>query len=186
MFFGAIIHQLYCVSPSHAHFGDYRSQLREATVTELQSRLDFYVDYLAVSAEEVIKDCVPVGTKIDRFLEVLSSNGFWGGEEALAAICNIHQVAITVHQKNGTIEFTPTISNLRSWPALNIFYRSIPGFVEKTHYNSVVVIRQLTRDTLLREHPTTAEVPLRSEAITVNAISFDNHADSLFIAVYHQ
>lgn len=168
--FGSVIHQLCCASPNHQHFGAYRSQLRDAAVSELRNRIDFYVDYLAVSAEEAFEDPSPVANKIERFLVALESDGFWGGEESLAAICNLHQVAITVHQINGTIEFTPTVSENQSWRVLDIFYRNLPGFVEKTHYDSVVAVRCLRQETCFNPHAHSTEVFLRSEAIFVYAV----------------
>lgn len=184
--FGSVIHQLCCASPNHQHFGAYRSQLRDAAVSELRNRIDFYVDYLAVSAEEAFEDPSPVANKIERFLVALESDGFWGGEESLAAICNLHQVAITVHQINGTIEFTPTVSENQSWRVLDIFYRNLPGFVEKTHYDSVVAVRRLRQETCFNPHAHSTEVFLRSEAIFVYAVEFTDHQESLFISVYHQ
>lgn len=183
--FGALVHQIFGITPDQPLFSTYSLQLREAVVREIRGRLWLYFDHVSSFAEELYQDDTPAALKVERYLEALQFDGFWGGAESLAAVCNFLQVSITVYQDNGKIEFTPTVSELHSWPVCNIYYRGILGQA-RTHYDSVVCIRFPIFFSNLIVSLRFERVQLFNTTILAHVLRFDESVPSLFTSIHHQ
>lgn len=183
--FGSIIHQVYGMTPTDHLFQHYKRQLREAAVNELIGSYELYVDQIVAFAEELIAGEIPTEIKVRRYLEKMWTDGEWVGADCIAAICNHHQIAITVYQDNGKIEFIPTRSENESWPAYKIFYRDKVNGI-RTHYDSVLSVRPNELPPFETMDYEIQRVVLHNRTTTVSAVQIGDVNQSIFTALHHQ
>lgn len=183
--FGSVVHQLYGVTPTHQLFSSYKRQLREAAVQEIWDHIEEYHDQLIIYAEDTIKEDVPAGIKVRRYLNELRTEGVWAGAECIAAICNRHQIAITVYQDNCRIDFTPTRSESAECATYKIFYRGVVNGV-RTHYDSVLCIRPQSLPTTPIGNFEQNDITLYNDTISVTIVHIGDESSSIFTALHHQ
>lgn len=137
--FGAIVHQIYGMTPRNPLFKHYSQQAREAAVSEIRMNLPFYFDHVASYADELMTSGNSIQEKVEQYLDKLRTAGFWGGAECISALSNHFQVVLVVHQDSSKIEFAPANSEHRPLPRLHLYYRGHGAI--KNHYDSVLCIR---------------------------------------------
>lgn len=183
--FGSVVHQVHGITPTHHLFEPYKRQLREAAVNELIGNFEFYADQLVVFADEAIEGDISVESKVRRYLEELWTDGTWVGADCIAAICNLQQIAITVYQDNGKIEFTPTRSENEDWPLYAIFYKDLVNGA-RTHYDSVVCIRPLGLPPFELTNLEAERDMLSNETTIADSVRIGDVNQSVFTALHHQ
>lgn len=90
--FGAIVHQIYGMTPKHRLFKTYSQLVREAAVTEIIHNLHLYYETVSSTANEVIASDCSVSDKVEEYLSKLKTTGYWGGSDSIAALSNHFQV----------------------------------------------------------------------------------------------
>lgn len=182
---GSVVHQIYGITPAHHLFELYKLQLREASVDEIIDHLEYYTEQLVVFAEDAIADDIPVTDKVQRYLEQLRADGTWVGADCIAAICNLHQIAITIHQDNGKVEFTPTRSETAEWPVYRIFYKDLVDGV-RTHYDSVLCFRLAELPPFQFIDLEADKVMLSNSTTVADVVRIGDANQSVFTALHHQ
>lgn len=137
--FGALVHQLYHVTPRNKLFKPYSTQLRETAVREIRNRIEFYYDHVTTFANELVCGDMPEATKVEEYLKLLGTAGFWGGSDCISALANHFAVRIYVHQNNACIKFDPSDNLGQDIPICRIYYRGSTGI--RNHYDSIVCVR---------------------------------------------
>ena len=66
-----------------------------------------YAVDLTTYAEELVHGEYTLEEKIEVYLGLLVTPGYWGGTECIAALANFFGVSILVHQDNARIRFDP-------------------------------------------------------------------------------
>lgn len=183
--FGSVVHQVYGVTPTHHLFRHYKRQLREAAVNEIMENFELYADQLVIFAEESIQENSSMEVKVRKYLENMWSDGVWVGADTIAALCNCLQIAITVYQDNGKIEFTPTRSENEEWPSYKIFFRDVINGI-RTHYDSVLCFRPQELPSFELDNLETYNVMLYNSTTNVTAVQVGNVDQSIFTAIHHQ
>lgn len=95
--FGSLVHQVFGIHPAEKDFLFVASRMRESIVDHLRRNFSRYWEYLVPFAEDFVKDgYVDIYDRVWRYLELLSDNRFWGGEECLSVACELYDIIITV------------------------------------------------------------------------------------------
>ncbi|XP_058450789.1 uncharacterized protein LOC131430108 [Malaya genurostris] len=177
--YGSLVHQIYGVSPDNTLFKRYIVQLRESVVSEIKRNLHLYYASLSINACEVISGNLSESQKVEEYLQQLLCSGFWGGEESLSAIANLHQMGITVYQENSQFHFLPQSGVETSH--CKVFFRG-PGDI-KNHYDSVVCVRP--KDFAL--HPSDCDYEeITIDGVILKAQRLERDPQTLFSVIGHQ
>lgn len=182
--FGSLVHQIYGITPKNALFKPYSRQLREIAVRQLRNRREKYYGQIAAYADELVRDALPLAEKIEQYLRLLETSGYWGGAECIASLSDFFEVNIQIFQDNACIRFSPEAVR-ENLPTYQIFYHGVDG--ARTHYDSIVCIRP-DNYTLSRPSPSHPfeVVRLADRDFEAECTTMISGHDCLIAAVGHQ
>lgn len=174
--FGSLAHQLLDVHPLEETFFFVVAQLRASVVRFIREHLDRFQNYLIPFAEDYVDVSLNAEEKVMRYLDLLSVNGTWGGEECISAVSELLSAAITVWDSRTCrrIEYLPASIHHTAPKRANIYYNG-------THYDSISWVSDLS---LFSSESVVASVETASKVFDV--IRFDTHPYSLIKSFLHQ
>lgn len=189
--FGAIVHQLFGMTPKHPLFKPYSQHVREVAVAELRRNPHLYIETVQTHALELITSNCSIADKVDLYLRRMLTAGYWGGADAIAALSNHYRVIFTVHQDSCRIEFVPTNSENGggAFSRYNLFYRNLRYIDEssesgaKVHYDSVWCIRM--HEAVL-ETSDMQTIQISGLPSDTRVKHFGHGPDALFLSILHQ
>lgn len=155
-FFGSLVHQIHGVHPKEPSFSTEVIHMRASIVAYLRSNFSQYWTYLVPFAEDFVNhDYTDVYDRVWKYLELLSHDGFWGGEVCLTAACVLYNVKATVWEER--------TGHYREYPNASPSARGISLYYTGAHYDSLL----FSARTDLRDLIDSVDIPRAGDMLRV-------------------
>lgn len=129
--FGSLVNQILGIHPAESTFPVQVSQMRASIVEHLRRNFSRYWSFLVPFAEDAIKHgFVDVYDRVWQYLDLLSRDGTWGGEECISVAGELFDVCITVWDERS--------GQFREYSVDSPTARKVAVYYTGSHYDSVV------------------------------------------------
>lgn len=144
--FSVIAHQMFHAKVNSPEHVEQTQKLRADVVQYIKQHLSLFTHEIKGRLYEQDKNTDEFDADCDQFLEELSQEGFYGGNESLKAIILLHKINIMIFNENGPCYFVYRFK-LENEITVMMAFRGSGSNTKRDHYDSVIGIKNETLKT---------------------------------------